>query len=75
MANLGFSMDTDFKARPDRRHRVGTGVPNVESLIMDAPRRAPIEIYIGLAVIGAAIATMLFPDRAALLLSQLKALL
>ncbi|HUO55149.1 MAG TPA: hypothetical protein VMU18_10425 [Rhodoblastus sp.] len=74
MANLGFSIASDFKAGVEPRHRVVTGVPNVDSLLA-ARRRAPREIYLGLAVIGAAILAFAFPNETASLLRRVASLL
>jgi hypothetical protein len=74
MSNLGFSMHTDFKAKcePPRR-RVGTGLRDLDFAI-ETRRRGQLDIVLGLVVICVAIAAMLFPEQAAMLLGQLKAL-
>lgn len=74
MPNLGFSMDADFKAKALPRRRVGTGIHDVDHLI-EARRRAPVEIFIALAVMGAAAAALAFPDAAAMLAHRLALLL
>jgi hypothetical protein len=74
MAQLGFSIDSDFAPRTAQRRRgLGGKINDVDSLIKTKDR-AGVEIYVGLALFGIFVAIMAWPDEAATLLRHLAVL-
>ena len=63
MSSLGFSMHAEFKAgqllrRQPKKADGGTAEPG------SYRGRSPVEIYVGVALLGAAAVTLAFPDQA-----------